>query len=282
MKTKTLIVACLAASVAMAAQTQDGVLLRRVLKEGDVDKYRVTFDTKQLMNIPTGLGEQDLTISGTMLYTLKIGKIDASGTAEAEATTTVEKTEAGGSIGAMMPPMPTTAPIVQKGKLDVQNRLKLAGTAATMMATSTSQNLLGLMIEFPQKAVKQGDTWEILVPKSPVTASVDQKLIAKLKGEADVSGQPVWVLGLNGTLKTEIDQSKMGKSGGQAPAGPFGNAQIVANGTMELDADVMVAKATGRTVSMVTRMKNKTNTTINGAITIDATGTGTAKAELVK
>jgi hypothetical protein len=277
------------AGVAMAAfavASQDGLLIRRALQEGASDTYKVETVTKQVVNLPNGMGEQEMDTTLLATYQVKTGKVDAAKkSAAVELIYTIDKMEADGALGGMMggAASQTGKPTTVAGTLDELGRVKMElpkdGNAATAAMISGAQSMGTSMIsvELPEKAVKIGDTWEIIVPKSPFTGPTDQKLIAKLVGEKEVDGKPAYVITTEGAFKTDADLSKMAE---EAP-GPMKGQKMLMKGTIDLKSDGVVEKGTGRTLRVTTKMKMKQTLELpDMGFTVDTTGTTTTVVTL--
>ncbi len=259
--------ACLAgvaiASLAFAAQ--DGILLRRELKEGAVEKYKILTKMNTIVELPNGMGEQEMEMTSTSTYSLTTKKVDAAkGTADIETTASVDDVKATGMMGAAMADQ-KPKPVTLSGSMDAQGRLKLvapkdAASMALMMGSSGGSSGMSLFIEFPEKAVKIGDTWEVIVPKGPMSNPVDQKLTAKLIGEKDLNGTPVWVVSIGGKLNTKIDQTMPKDAGGQP--NPMAGQKMNVKGGIELSGEGLVSKASGLTLRLETKTKSKQTVTM--------------------
>lgn len=269
---------------AFAGLQQDGVLLRRALKADTTDTYTIESKVQQTVNSP--LGDTPMNINMTTTYAVKTLKVDdASQTADAEITTTVEKIDVDGPAAAMMGNKP--APIMQKGKLDVRGRFtpEKSATAASiqsLLSGGGASASSGFFVELPEKAVKVGDTWDIVIPKSPLTFDQDQKLTAKLVGEKDLDGVPVWVVSVSGSLKTSVDSSKLPKDAAQ-PDSPMGPITAIVKGQIDLTSEGLVEKATGRTLEMTSRGTLKSNVElVEAGMTITTSGTVDSIVKLKK
>lgn len=267
------------AIAALAAASQDGLLLRRTLTEGATDTYTVQTVTKQVVQLPNGMGEQEMGSTVDATYKVKTGKVDAEKkSAAVELTYTIDKVDAEGALGAMAGQggPETGKPMSLTGSLDELGRLKMEapkGTSpalATLMSNSSSLGGNMVSLELPEKAVKVGDTWEVIVPKSPFTGTKDQKLTAKLIGEKEVDGKAAYVISTEGTLEIDADLTKMAED---APP-PMKGQKMFLKGKSELKTDGVVEKATGKTLRMTTKMKLKQTMEIpDMGMSIETTGT---------
>ncbi len=248
----------MAALATAAMAVQDGMLLRRSFAEGQTETYVVETTTKQTVNLPNGMGEQEMASTVGMTYKIKTGKFDADKkSAPVEMTYTIDKFDAEGMMGQAGGDMKGKS-TTTKGTIDERGRIivapeKTTNAMAAMMSGAQSLGASSITVELPEKAVKVGDTWEVLVPKSPFTGKEDQKLTAKLVGEKDVDGKAAWVVSTEGVIKTDADLSEMTKD---AP-GPMQGQKMTVKGTMEVKSDGVVEKSSGRTLRLTTKMNTK-------------------------
>ena len=263
----------------LLAQAPSPMTLRRTLAPGSVDTYKIEDRVEQ--TVSSAMGQMPMTITSKRTYVLKTTQIDEkAGTARFEATTTVDTITADGAAAAMAAQKP--GPLVQKGKLDVRGRMTLDPVAPTdaladLMSGTQGALAAGMFVEFPEKAVRIGDAWDVVVPKSPYLYDADQKLTETLIGEREVAGTPVWVVSLKGTLKTAIDGAKLPttKSSGPLP--------VLVQGEDVLTGEGLVEKATGRTLSMSVKgvSKRKIELTDSGLV-LDVEGKVDSTAKLEK
>lgn len=254
------------ATVAFAAQ--DTITLRRELKAGATETYKIESEVKQLIEVPS-MGEQDLLGSQVSTVTLKTLSVDSQkGVAQVETLTKVEKSTTDGSLAAMIGASEEKLPDpkTEKGTLDSRNRLVIArdpnakpdaqGGIMSMgmsgMVSASAQTLLSL-IELPEQPMKVGESIEVPIPNTPAGSAVgirDLKMTLKLVGERVVEGQTLLVLALSGDMKLDVDSSK---SPGAANS-PMGNMKM--SGTAKLTGEGLIEKATGKTISNVMNIKN--------------------------
>jgi hypothetical protein len=248
------------ALAALAAAAQDGLLLRRTLTEGTTETYVVESVSKQVVNLPNGMGEQEMESTMAGSYLLKTGKIDAEKkTADLEFTFTIDKMESSGMMGGgAMGDDVKGKPVTMKGTIDERSRITFADgggakASATSMLSGQSMGANSVLIELPDKPVKIGDTWEVVIPKGEFTGKEDQKLVAKLVGEKEVDGKPAYVVSTEGTYKVDMDLSK---AAADAP-GPMKGQKMLLKGTIDTKSDGVVEKSTGRTLRVTTKMKQQ-------------------------
>ena len=254
MRTRNALIVASALVASLALAVQDGILLRRDLKENSTEKYKIETKTNQTVELPNGMGDQEVEITMGVTYVLNLGKADeATGEVAVETVTTVDKMESNAPMGQP----PKIDPVKMPGKLDSRNRVKFdpvvnPSPMMAMMNSASSMNSFGLFVEFPEKAVKVGDSWVVVVPKNPMIYKEDQKVTATLVGEKKVDDQDVWIVTLAGKLLNEIDVSEMMKAMPTDQPNPLANMKMTINGTMNLKGEGVVDKATGRTIRMKT------------------------------
>jgi hypothetical protein len=279
--------ALLAASAVLSAGFvyQDAVLLRLKLAPNTTDSYTIETVVKQTINMPNGMGEQDLTVSTKALYTLKTLELDGE-KANVEATTKVEDIKMEGGMAGSMPGMDAnTPPVVLKGKIDSRGRIVLETSKISPMAMALSggSNTSTPFVELPEKAVKIGDTWDVIVPKGPMTQDEDQKMVAKLIGEKEFDGRKVWVVSMVGTVKNVMDSSKLPTEMKADSAGPMGDMKMIIRGTSEITSEGLVDKETGRTLQMTSTGKTKQAIELSDmGLNIETAGTISTKMTLKK
>ncbi|MEQ1936605.1 MAG: DUF6263 family protein, partial [Fimbriimonadaceae bacterium] len=110
-----------------------------------------------------------------------------------------------------------------------------------MMLSSSTMGSSGFFTEFPDKAVKVGDTWEFPLGLAAPGTPKDTKLKAKLDGDEGKH----WVVHVTGVIPMKIDSEEMAKASGQAA-----QMEMVMTMTMTMDYRVNIEKGTGRTLSM--------------------------------
>ena len=271
-------IGALALALATFAIAQDTITLKRELKTGAKDVYKVVAETKTLIDVPS-MGEQEMTMKSSMNYALTTGEVDGTSAKVALSISDIENKVEGPMADMMqgMPEMPKEFKF--NGKLDSQNRLsdmKLDGKMdmATMMMASTTSTM-NMFVEYPSGAVKIGDSWDVVIPKNPMLGNEDTKFKATLVGEKDGK----WVLKMNGELKIKLDMGELMK--GQDPTGTGMEMQMVMTGTMKVDTDAIVDKVTGKTTEMTTALDSiSVIDIVNMGIKTDQKAKGTIKMTL--
>jgi len=286
---KLFVVASLvAASIAMAAQ--DGITLRKTLRQG-IESYHMESSLKQTVSLPGGAGDQEMGMTSVTAYTYKIGTVDATaGTAPVELSAKVEKFDVDGPLAEAMNSNKDKVLVTTKtnGKLDSRNRFtpdtgKKVDPMAVMLG-SASSSLVGPFIEFPEKAVKIGDSWDITIPKSPMTGKEDQKLTATLVSEKAVDGKSLYLVILKGTLKITINMAEIMKDNANADLQALGANDMTISGTIDLNGEANLDKATCQTQSMNIKLlaKQEISVAALGDQKISSSSTGTIKITLDK
>lgn len=290
-------IALLALATAAAA-AQDSIVIRRELKAGTTETYKIENEIKQFVDIPN-MGEQDMIITQIATVAVKTMKVNSEkGTADIETLTKIEKASFEGSLASMAGgggdgKLPD--PKAEKGTLDARNRVLIAadpkakpdtGTGPSMgipgMGSMGAQILLNL-IELPEKAMKIGDSMQVAMPGAAGMATMgikDLKMTLKLVGEREVEGQKLWVIAFSGDMKLERDPSK--NTTGQQDQGPMGSMKM--SGKAQISGEGLVDKATGKTVSNLMTIKNDAKMIVEqaGGMEIPIKGTITLKLSMVK
>lgn len=287
-----------ASAIAMAAQ--DGAVLKRTFKEGSSDVYKQVTKIKMIMTMPQG--EMNLNTSTDSTYTVKYKKVDpTANTADVDTITKIDKMDMTGSLADMaksngQPKATTPKPVTLSGQILANNTFKPekaekaekpvkgakgGGSIDEIMSMGAAMQS-SVLIEFPDKAVKVGDTWDIAVPVTPATPA-GQKLAAKLTGEKTVDGIDVWVVNVSGTIKMKFDMSEAVANDPDAQGSLIGGMKMLLEGTVDMTEDVLIEKSTGRTVQLDGTMKTKQNISIaDMGISIDGTTAGTVSVKLQK
>jgi len=224
-------------------------------------------------------------------YTYKIGAVDAAaGQAQTDLTTKVEKVDIDGPLADALNTQKDKLLITTtiSGKLDSRNRFvadpnKKIDPRAVILGNS-SAGIVSPLIEFPDKAVSIGDSWDVTVSKNPVISKEDQKLTAKYVGDKDVDGKSVYVLSLTGTLKTNIDVGELMKANPVPELEAMGAVDMVITGTIGVTAEATIDKVTGQTLTMTVKLKNNQEIAVAalGDAKIPSVGTATITYTLAK
>lgn len=238
----------------MAVAAQDAVALKRVFAADTTDVYKV--ESKMTMNseIPQ-LGAQESEIATGQKISVKYGKVAADGSVTFELTTDIEKVDASGMIGQVMG-QDKIPPIVQPGKALPNGAVTLdkpsgKTNAMAQMMMGPLSRINGIFFDLPAKAVKVGDTWDMVIPKGPQTGAKDQALTCTLtKVEGGIA-----TVSVAGKISYNVTMS-----GDSAPEG-MGNMKV--KGTSDIKGEAQIEVATGRTVSGKMSSKDKSTVDID-------------------
>lgn len=276
------------AAACLAVAGQDAHVLRRELKEGASEVYKVESKVDQTVQLSQlGMGDQKMLITSGMKLALNTGKVDKEKqTADLEMVSsdfTFDMQGMAGMEGAPTPEMPKEMKVL--GTIDGQNRItgmKPVGAAAGMMGASMNASTGTMFISFPDHAVKVGDSWEVKIPKNPAMGNADTVLKATLKGEAMDGSIPVWLVTMEGTLILDMDMAEMMKDNPQAQGAlAMGNMKI--SGKIDLQAEAQMEKGNGRTRKMVVQMKGNQKMDIaDMGMTLEMQTAGTTSLSLVE
>lgn len=281
MKTRTLTLSVLAILAAIALARPQEILLRRTFQPNAKDSYAVEMNSKNTLDMGgMGMGEQEMEIKGTMDVTLSTGKVEGT-KAEVEIKTTNMKFEYGG-MAAMAAGSMGDIPkeVVVKGKMDERNRVsetKIEGVDPRMqMMMNSNMSTMGQFIEFPEKPVKVGDSWEVVLPKNELAGLEETKLKATLMEER-ADG---YALSMTGVIPMKLDLAELAKKNPKAVEG-MPMTDVLVTGTMDLKMEGLVEKGTGRTIRLTTRLRQKTTTNVRQmGITSDSSGETVVKMTL--
>lgn len=237
----------LVALLAALAFAQDKTQLRRQLTVSE-DKYAVTMEMKSSVDTP--VGTQEFGGTGTMNYSVKIGKVDGE-KADVEFITSDMKFESNSPV----PAPDASAPVTVTGKIDNRNRItdvKMPATGQGMMqmlSGSGSSSMLYFYAELPEGNVAVGDTWKVVVPANQ-TSPKDAELTSTLVGEKDGA----WIVKTTGVIPMEIDTSKLPKTEGQP------DMDMMIKGKINFEGESLLDKATNKVRQST--IKNKIKSTI--------------------
>lgn len=249
------------AAACLASASQDGAILRRELKEGARDVYKVESKADQTVQLTQlGMPDQQVLVTSGMKLALRTGKLDLEKkSAELEMVSTEFTFNMEGLAGmAPMPQMPEKVTV--QGKIDSQNRvtgMKPVGASTGMMTASMNASTGMLFISFSEQPVKVGETWDVVVPKNPAMGNTDTILKATLTGEEMDGEVPVWIVTMKGPLVLNMDLAEMMKGDQQQADAMAGMGNMKISGTIDLLTEARVEKGTGRTRKMVVKMKGK-------------------------
>ena len=272
---------------ALAAATQDGVLLRRQLKENSSEVYQLVSDMRQTATLP-GMGDQDIDMTSTMKVTLNSHKLDAAtGQLEVDSVFSDIKTKSEGMLAAMMDQSKDPDP--ERGEIQRQNRrsqpphsrcheewLQHDGHAPNDSGPTSSI----MFVEFPDKAVAVGDSWTFALPKSAVFGKQTPSLSAKLEGDREFQGGKVWVVSFGGTINLDADLTEMLK---KTPNNPMAGSKATLKGKIEMIGESLIDKISGQTLVYTVSSKSKSKVDLpDNGLSIDTSGVSKTTMTLVK
>lgn len=235
---------------------QTPVTLRRALVEGAKQTYHLEYSSSQNVELPNGMGDQEVTVNGSQDLLETVGKVDAANQSAAyELKSTNIKMDIKTPMGNPLEGKEMPKETVMTGQIDSRNRAtNLKGDAKAMEMTGGdlgSSSSMNVSAEFPEGPIKIGDTWETQFPKMPF--SPGGKMKSSLTGEKSVGTVSAWVITITGTVPLAMDMTKaMDKMDSPIPKGG-----ITVKGTVDLNTEVLVDKATGLVLSVSTKAKSK-------------------------
>jgi len=284
-KTKNLSLLAVASLVAVAT-AQEGILLRRELKDGAEDQYSVTFTSKQSV-ASSAMGDQDFEVAGSMKIMQKMSEVsekkDLATVVLNVSDLDLKLSGAAAMAESMMGQFPKSYSV--KGKLDSLNSykdLKVEGLNAQQQLMVGSLQSITSMIgfRFPETAIKAGDTWDVNVPKNPKLGTEAAVLKAKLVGDKKVGDHDVWEVTLQGKIPVNLDVGKMMESSDSTGMPPM---NMVMKGTNTMNTVYFIQKSTGKLVSMETTLNSdQSMDMVDMNMTVDVKGTTTATMKLIK
>lgn len=240
---------------------QDSIQLRRQFVVDQEDVYKVTVNGKNTFESP--MGTQEMEMKGSMKYLFKVTKLEEE-KADVEVSVKDLQMKVISAAGEQDAPGGTGEGKLT-GKLDGRNRatgFEASASAMSMMSGSASVPF----IEFPENAVKVGDTWKVAPPSIPaLKAKEGTELEAKLVGERD----GFWVVTLVGTVPFTMDSSQMAEAA---------QLDITGSGTYDLNYENLVDKKTGKVVQAVNKMNTKLTMEVMGQ---QIPGSGTVETKYV-
>ncbi len=278
MNTKSSKIVFLLAISAVALAAQDGVMLKLNLKPGK-DSYKIETNVKQVIQLPNGMGEQEIKIDTSSDLDVVIKSVGADGYADVEALTSNVDIKSEGQMAGMLGNTPKSYKSTYK--MDAFGRtkdMKTEGfTEQQQMMMSSFAGASSQSIIFPDKPVKPGDEWDVPVPKNPAMAK-DQVLKAKLIGEKEIEGIKVWVIATSGPLTMAMDLSKMMEAD---PNNPAAGMKMTMGGVMEVSGETYLEQGTFRVITSIQKAVSKMKMEMpDMGMTMDIGGTTTTKMTL--
>ena len=276
---KTTVAAFALVLTALALGAKDGITLKRTLKAG-TETYKFETTGKTTLSMPGG-GDQDMGMTTLSTYKYKISDPDAtSGLSPVEVTYKVDKFDVDGPLAEIMAGQKDKILVTttSNGKLDTKNRYAADPTKKvdprSVLNGSSAFAIVSPYFEFPDKALSPGDTWDITIPKGPLTSSQDQKITAKFIGEKDGG----YSISITGSVKFSIDVGALLKDNPVPELTALGAVNLEVKGSTDVSGDIVIDKTTFQTVSMTFKLATKQETSLpDQGMSIPSTGTTTVK-----
>jgi len=259
-----------AAFVALLAP-QEPVLLRRTWTVGNSDVYINETKMVQTVELPGGLGEQEITYTQRARVTYKVTGSDASGFTVDVTTETLDmKMES--SMGMPMPEMPKMPPVTMATRADIMNKMQGGKGAGFDMSAMYSAGAAFLFPRFPSQAVKVGDTWTLSSAEGTKPAKPDEDITFTFAELGEHEGVPAYRISFKGKLPLKVNSKQMGQ---QSPMGP-----MEVSGFTTGEGSAWIERSTGKTLSVDMDMGSEMTTSAGGMdIGIKGTGKTTMKIE---
>ena len=214
-------------------------------------------------NIPSDV---PLDMGGSMKVILQTGKLSED---KKEVDLEIEFAESQWTFEVMgqVEQIPPDAMETQKmtGRLDERNRLNVtrfpglpaefAGFARSFGGTFFNLNQF-LFVEFPEKKIDVGDTWDVKIPANPFTGNKEVILKARLTGEREEANKPVYEIKMEGAIPIDLDFKQLASMFQALQAQGF-DIKMSMTGTMKVEVNALVEKETGRTVYLKNTTTNE-------------------------
>lgn len=273
MKIGTMTALCGVAAMTLFGFTvqDEGITLRRDLKTIGTDNYKMDMKVSQTIQLGSmGMGDMPIDITMAMKMAFRLNDQDPE-TKKSPVDITLSDIKmdmqglpGGGGAGGGMPEMPKE--IKSKAKIDERNRftdiqnLPIPGQGGQMsqmmmMMSGSSNPVSGFLIEFPEKAIKVGDTWDVTMPKNPMMGSTDVVLKATLKGEKEFMGEKAYEIVLSGSFPLKVDMAEVMKNNPEMQ-GMMGGMNMLLSGKIEMRSVFLIQKESGKTLSMESLVKS--------------------------
>jgi hypothetical protein len=287
-------IASILAIAAIGIASQDEIKLRRELKEGVADKYKLSIRSSQTMQLEGGMAggmEMPMDFGFGAVMATKVGAKDEGGKADFELTFSEFEIDMGMMAGMMGDPA-ANMPKEQKvnAKLDELNRMSgfripsMGGPAGMLGGMMSSMG--PLFVEFPEKAVTMGEKWTSTMPASPMTGNKEVKLESFIAGNNKVDDVECWIIVTKGKIPLAGNLSEMMRATGQGNQGGMAGMMpdnMTMKGSVDVNTETFVEKSTGRTLKVEGTMKTATTIEIpDQGMTVVTSGTSILKLVLVK
>lgn len=250
------------------------ILLRRDLSEGLTHVYEAEANSKQVIEAPGGLGEQEITVNQKMRQTMRILTGDPSG-ARAQVGVKILKMEvnAGGMPTPEMGDMPE---IFSTWRINQLNRIQVSGTREMASFASIGTDLQAFAFPpFPAYPVRPGDSWTYAqVMGSKPTENAKNTVIEFLAAENAPDGKPIWRFRVRGKTVTDVSEAT------NSPE--MGNMRMKTLVTSDTTANIIVDARTGATIESESKSELELKIEVNTGISIEGKGTATSKLRLIE
>lgn len=272
------------AVVLAALAAAQGITLRKTIKQG-VESYHVQAKAKATIAMPGG-GDQDLGTTAEESLSYKFGVAGTDGSAPVEVTTKIEKFDMEGPLADLLGDQKDKllGSNTTSGKLDPLNRFTADKSdkidPRSYLPGAANFSYVGPLVQFPDKPVGIGDTWDIPVPKGPTTGEVDQKLTAKLVGEKNGA----YLVSVTGSLKVDVNVEKLMKDNPVTGLSGVDMTGMRVTGTMDIVGEGTLDMLTGQTLAIEYKIKDtkEFSLAVLGEQKIVSSGTTTIKFILDK
>jgi len=238
------------------AFTSQEVLLRRELKENTKESYQFDLSGSQTISMPSaGVADMPMKFTSGMKYRFELGSVDKE-KKEADVRMIISdlKFDIEGMSAPPMGDMPKE--VEMKGKLDERNRVKGIEfknlPPEYQMMSGVSSQVGFWMVEFPEKPVKEGESWEIKYP-NPLARNKELTLKATFKGEKEYKEKPVHWITFEGEILMQGDLTEMFKDNPQAAM----VGKLLIDAKYQLTGETFVEKSSGRVLYAQYTMKGK-------------------------
>lgn len=242
--------------VASFAFTYQEVLLRRELKENTKESYQFDLSGSQMISMPSaGVTDMPMKFTSGMRFRFELGSVDRE---KKEADVRMVISDLKFDVEGMPPPPMGDVPkeIEIKGKLDERNRIKgidfKSLPAEYQMMSGVSSNIGFWMVEFPEKPVKEGDSWEIKYPY-PLAPNKEITLRATFKGSKDYKDKSVHWITIEGEIIMQGDIAEMLKDNPQAAM----VGKMLVDAKYQLTGETLIEKTSGKVLHAEYNMKGK-------------------------
>ncbi len=247
------------AVASIAPASAEGIRLKRSFVENEITKYKVETTGTHVIVSPL-LGDQEIQEKG--VFSLDIKTLTVTQEAKGyniQADSLVQTYEKTGPMAQMVPGPKVGDRRTQQGTLDSFNNLTIAKEAKTNLLAYGLEDAstIGLIITFPDRDLKVGDSWDVVLPPNPAVKVSESQYRATLQSERTIDGVDVVLVSLIGKAKSTVDMAKAFANGGEATAAlpPLEKALMMVE--VDLKADLVIEKATGKTRSVTATIASK-------------------------